>query len=474
MFYRGEEILSANSKNTPSTTCSNTTNQIIDDKNLILNDFTTNIQQNLITNSSSQESQKNISNSCNQFSNSPKPSSSSSSSSSTTNNYTIPNQEQAQSIKRKSTEPHQPSTYNPKNAYYQKPVYSEILSSKCILYIYYKGDLTSIVDEHFKKSMNASASKSSATLSPLSLSSPSPSIKNAKNSKNSSPTCSKAEFLEIKDSQSWSKSPCQNYDPWLYYSNCSSQMPNNSAQYANHHHDHYWNRPQVDMASFYSNQHYNNYYKFNSTAQFSNCHYAPDTSDANAAYFNSENCNRQSVKNCLKSSVKEEPQINGSFLQAAVAAVINPCNFPTQSGGQGDFCQYNISAPGLSSSSSSLSSLSSAPLTHGLSINANSESMAAAAAVAANQYLSAAAAAASSSPNSYCQGKYHQYFDLSKSTPQIDCRKSSNSNYTTYAYEFANSPTIETNIANNGAGSSFKETSSTSANTQNFATPIWY
>lgn len=312
MFYRGEEILSANSgKNTPNTTCSNSNNQIIDDKNLILSDFAANIQQNLITNSSSQEPQKNISNSCNQFSNSPK--SIQNKSSASTNNYTISNQEQSQSIKRKSTEPHQASSYNPKNAYYQKPVYSEILSSKCILYIYYKGDLTSIVDDHFKKSMNVNATKSSATLSPLSLSSPSPSIKNAKNSKNSSPTCSKSEFSESKDAQAWSKNNCQSYDSWLYYNNGASQTHNSSTQYPSHHHDHYWNRTQVDMTSFYSNQPCNNYYKFNSAGQFSNYQYMADTSDPNIAYLSAENLNRQSLKNCFKSS-KEESQLSNFLI----------------------------------------------------------------------------------------------------------------------------------------------------------------
>ena len=129
-------------------------------------------------------------------------------------------------------------------------------------------------------------------------------------------------------------------------------------------------------------------------------------------------------------------------MQAAVAAVINPYGFQSQSSSQqSDSSQYSLSAPGLTSSTSSLSSsLSSSALTQNLPNTPNTDvfhdKMAAAAAAAANQYLSAAAAVVNNnSSNTYCHGKYQQYFDISKNTPQIDCRRSSssiNSNYPSY------------------------------------------
>lgn len=38
----------------------------------------------------------------------------------------------------------------------QKPVYSEYFNSKSLLHIYYKGDMLSVIDDHFKKSFNSS------------------------------------------------------------------------------------------------------------------------------------------------------------------------------------------------------------------------------------------------------------------------------------------------------------------------------
>jgi len=45
----------------------------------------------------------------------------------------------------------------------QKPVYSEYLNSKCLLYIYYKGDVLSVIDDHFKKSFNSNQSNSTCS-----------------------------------------------------------------------------------------------------------------------------------------------------------------------------------------------------------------------------------------------------------------------------------------------------------------------
>ena len=63
------------------------------------------------------------------------------------------------------------SSSSQQQVYHQKPVYSEFVSSKCILFIYYKGDLSYVIDDHFKKSMTLSANKSSTSISPASLSS---------------------------------------------------------------------------------------------------------------------------------------------------------------------------------------------------------------------------------------------------------------------------------------------------------------
>ncbi|CAF0710596.1 unnamed protein product [Brachionus calyciflorus] len=413
MFYRaGDDLNNSNTTTTSTPTTTNSTNspsKIVDDKNLILNDLN---QQNLIN---TKESQKNISNSF--LSNSSKTSS-----------------------KRKSTEPHQPSSYNPKNSFHHKPVYSEIVSSKCILYIYYKGDLTSLVDEHFKKSINLSASKSSATLSPLSLSSNSPKI--AKTSKNSSPTSS------------------TNYDTWFYHNSFPHQFPNTSNPY-NQDSNRNWSN---EMGAFYS---YNSYSKVNSNnSQF-----------CNSQYYSEIDTGCTSSKNCSKISIKEEPQINlgdGSFLQAAVAAVINPYNQ------QSDLSQYSLSAPGLtSSSSSSLSSLSSSVLTQNFSNNPNevvfNDKMVTAAAVAANQYL--AHVNNNNSSNTYCHGKYQQYFDMPKSTSHLDCRRSSssvNSSYQNYGYDF-NSQSIDSTLGTNTNTPNYiKDSPTSTANTQNYASPIWY
>ena len=66
------------------------------------------------------------------------------------------------------------SLNNGATIYHKKPVYSEFLSSKCILYIYYKGDVIFAIDDHFKKSMKlsgyASSSLSLKSLSPTNFS----------------------------------------------------------------------------------------------------------------------------------------------------------------------------------------------------------------------------------------------------------------------------------------------------------------
>ena len=90
----------------------------------------------------------------------PSSASSSSSTSSTvstkkysTTNYT------SSSSKRKLSDPTSKSTQN----LHQKPICSEYLNSKCLLYIYYKGDMLSVIDDHFKKSFSTRTTKSVST-----------------------------------------------------------------------------------------------------------------------------------------------------------------------------------------------------------------------------------------------------------------------------------------------------------------------
>ena len=116
----------------------------------------------------------------NSTSTSPSASSSTSSTSTTNRKYSYQEHTHQPSAKRKTTDHHHHSHHKNINShssssqqqvYHQKPVYSEFVSSKCILFIYYKGDLSYVIDDHFKKSMTLSANKSSASISPASLSS---------------------------------------------------------------------------------------------------------------------------------------------------------------------------------------------------------------------------------------------------------------------------------------------------------------
>ena len=129
------------------------------------------------------------------------PSASSSNSTNTNRKYSYQEHTQPQSAKRKQSDHHHSHHHHHKNnnshasvssssssqqqVYHQKPVYSEFVSSKCILFIYYKGDLSFVIDDHFKKSMTLNAAKSSASLSPLSLSSASTSPSSKSSSKSS-------------------------------------------------------------------------------------------------------------------------------------------------------------------------------------------------------------------------------------------------------------------------------------------------
>ena len=105
--------------------------------------------------------------------------SASSTNSSSNRKYSYHDQHPTPSAKRKSSDHHHHHHHNHHHhhksnqhqVYHQKPVYSEFLSSKCILFIYYKGDISLVIDDHFKKSISLSAAKSSASISPLSLSS---------------------------------------------------------------------------------------------------------------------------------------------------------------------------------------------------------------------------------------------------------------------------------------------------------------
>jgi hypothetical protein len=119
----------------------------------------------------------------NSTSTSPSASSSTSSTSATNRKYSYQEHTQQPSAKRKTTDHHHAHHHHShhkninshssssQQVYHQKPVYSEFVSSKCILFIYYKGDLSYVIDDHFKKSMTLSANKSSASISPTSLSS---------------------------------------------------------------------------------------------------------------------------------------------------------------------------------------------------------------------------------------------------------------------------------------------------------------
>jgi hypothetical protein len=92
----------------------------------------------------------------------------------------------SQAVKRKSsdhahhvkTSGHKLHTSSSSGHLYQhKPVYSEMLSSKCVVFIYYRGDLAVVVDDHFKKSFNANSKHGPKAVSSLTKSKLAQSIK---------------------------------------------------------------------------------------------------------------------------------------------------------------------------------------------------------------------------------------------------------------------------------------------------------
>ena len=56
--------------------------------------------------------------------------------------------------KRKSSDAQNKSSIHSDNIS-TKPYFSEYVNPKCMLYIYYKGDVLNIIDDHFKKSFNS-------------------------------------------------------------------------------------------------------------------------------------------------------------------------------------------------------------------------------------------------------------------------------------------------------------------------------
>jgi hypothetical protein len=235
MFYRGvsEEAVTTASSNIETsihlnTNPTTTTNMNDDEKHLALNEFSNNnsmLQSNgkdLIKQEPNDKhlykfdysnSQGNIggggggsTNTSTTNSASTSPSASSSASSTTNRKYSFQEHAQPPSAKRKTFDHHHHHHHNHHShhhhhktnnlhssssssqhqVYHKKPVYSEFVSSKCILFIYYKGDLSFVIDDHFKKSITLNAAKaSSASISPLSLSSSSSSASTSPSSKSS-------------------------------------------------------------------------------------------------------------------------------------------------------------------------------------------------------------------------------------------------------------------------------------------------
>jgi trimeric autotransporter adhesin len=249
MFYRGvsEEAVTTASSNIETSLLLNTnpthtatTNMNDDEKHLALNEFSNSNSNSIQSNgkdlikqepndkhlykfdfSNSQGNIGGVSGSTHTSttnSASTSPSASSSASSTTNRKYSFQEHTQPPSAKRKTSDHHHHhhshhhhnhksnnnlhsssssssslSSSSQHQVYHKKPVYSEFVSSKCILFIYYKGDLSFVIDDHFKKSITLNAAKaSSASISPLSLSSSSSSSSSSTSTSPSSKSSSKS------------------------------------------------------------------------------------------------------------------------------------------------------------------------------------------------------------------------------------------------------------------------------------------
>ena len=337
-----------------------------------------------------------------------------------------------------------------------KPTETQYINQKSILYIYYKFDLATAIDDHFTKSFNNKNNVKSCKILQL-----------GKNKKSDVAKPTNYKQHQSNHNNYWTSSDTLKQTTttpdvytWPYYSHhaYTNSTPSNTTSSHNTpsnstHVQDSWNRAAVDMAaSLYSNPHYassltnihhHHHHQYNSlltnnVTNNSNHLYNQPTTAADLLSTLTNRNETTTTRNDISLLTQKFTKNSNQDGQSTPSATTSSNSFmaPTNS--------YNFAATNLQQNETSLepyhTDTSSSSTQYGCSNESNnfidytansnvSKGAAAAALVAANQYLNASL----NTTNSGYQHRYHHHhhpqylnhFDLTKNSIQ-DCRRATN------------------------------------------------